>query len=77
MPLLNDPKFVQDRKDMTGRSWAKPAIAEGRPEALAHMREFFQLLESTILADGRDWVLNTEKPTLADIHGKKPFQAEA
>ncbi|KAL8987840.1 MAG: hypothetical protein Q9177_003003 [Variospora cf. flavescens] len=73
MPLLNDPKFVQDRKDMTGRSWAKPAIAEGRPEALAHMREFFQLLESTILADGRDWVLNTEKPTLADIHAVWPF----
>ncbi|KAL8971854.1 MAG: hypothetical protein Q9197_003060 [Variospora fuerteventurae] len=73
MPVLNNPKFVQDREDMTGRSWAKSAIAEGRPEALAHMREFFQLFESTILADGRDWVLNTEKPTLADIHAVWPF----
>lgn len=77
MPMLNDSKFVQDRGEFTGRSWAKSAIAEARPEALAHMREFFQMLESTILADRRDWVLKTEKPTLADIHSKQSCQAEA
>ncbi|KAL9596132.1 MAG: hypothetical protein Q9219_005993 [cf. Caloplaca sp. 3 TL-2023] len=72
MPLLNDPKFVKDREDYTGRSWAKPDFSSGRPEALAHIRECFQFLESTILADGRHWVLKTEKPSLADIHGALP-----
>ncbi|KAL9050630.1 MAG: hypothetical protein Q9206_005013 [Seirophora lacunosa] len=71
LPMLNDSKFVQDRGEFTGRGWAKSAIAEARPEALAHMREFFQMLESTILADGRDWILKSEKPTLADIHTVK------
>ncbi|KAL9006031.1 MAG: hypothetical protein Q9188_001209 [Gyalolechia gomerana] len=73
MPLLNDPKWVKDREDYTGRSWAKSDISKTRPEALAHMREFFELLESTILADDRHWILNTEKPTLADIHAIWPF----
>lgn len=77
LPMLNDSKFVQDRGEFTGRGWAKSAIAEARPEALAHMREFFQMLESTILADGRDWILKSEKPTLADIHSKQSCQAEA
>ena len=69
MPLMKDSKFVKDREDYMGRSWAKSDVINSRPEALAHMREFFQLLESTILADGREWVLKTEKPSLADIHG--------
>ncbi|KAL8843336.1 MAG: hypothetical protein Q9170_000194 [Blastenia crenularia] len=73
MPILDDPKFIKDREDLAGRSWAKSDITRGRPEALAHMREFFQFLESTILADGRDWVLNSEKPSLGDIHAIWPF----
>ncbi|KAL8945055.1 MAG: hypothetical protein Q9216_000039 [Gyalolechia sp. 2 TL-2023] len=73
MPLLSDPKWVKDREDYTGRSWAKSDISRSRPEALAYMREFFQLLESTILADNRYWVLGSEKPTLADIHAIWPF----
>ena len=70
MPLLNDPKFIKDREDLTGRSWAKDEIVQKRPEALADMREMFGLLETTLLADGREWILKTEKPSLADIEGK-------
>ncbi|KAI4240165.1 MAG: hypothetical protein L6R40_005298 [Gallowayella cf. fulva] len=73
MPLLNDPKWVKDREDYMGRSWAKEDVAKGRPEALAHLRGAFDLLESTLLADGRDWVLGTEKPSLADIEAIWPF----
>ncbi|KAL8693766.1 MAG: hypothetical protein Q9218_001462 [Villophora microphyllina] len=73
MPLLNDPKWVKDREDYMGRSWAKADIAKGRPEAITHMREFFGLAESTILADGRTWILNTERPSLADINAIWPF----
>lgn len=71
MPLINDPKFTKDREDYTGRSWAKADIAKMRPEALAEMRDMFRFLEITLLADGRDWILKTERPSLADIEGKR------
>ncbi|KAL8776736.1 MAG: hypothetical protein Q9213_008155 [Squamulea squamosa] len=73
MPLLNDPKWVKDREDYMGRSWAKEDIIKGRPEAHVHLREAFELLETTLLADGRHWVLETEKPSLADIEAIWPF----
>ncbi|KEF61195.1 uncharacterized protein A1O9_02760 [Exophiala aquamarina CBS 119918] len=67
MPLLNDPRFVKDREDLTSRPWSKEGIDANRPEALASIRSGFQFLESTLMADGRDWVLKTNGPTLADI----------
>ncbi|KAL8956306.1 MAG: hypothetical protein Q9183_006341 [Haloplaca sp. 2 TL-2023] len=73
MPLLNDPKFAKDREEFMGRSWQKEDIAKARPEAIAHMRGFFDFLENTILADGRSWVLNTPEPMLADIEAIWPF----
>jgi hypothetical protein len=71
MPLLNDPKFTKDREDFSGRSWGKDQIEAMRPEAVAHIRSGFNLLETTMLADGRDWILKTAKPSLADVEGKK------
>ena len=70
MPLLNDPKFTKDREDFSGRSWDKENIEAMRPEAIAHIREGFSFLEKTLLADGREWILKTERPSLADIEGK-------
>lgn len=70
MPLLNDPKFVKDREDLTSRPWSKQGIDANRPEAVAAIRSGFHFLESTLLADGRDWVLKTDRPTLADIEGE-------
>ncbi|ETI23372.1 hypothetical protein G647_05173 [Cladophialophora carrionii CBS 160.54] len=67
MPLLNDPHFTKDREDYSGRSWSKEQIEANRPEALASIRSAFNVLETTLLADGRDWVLKTDHPTLADI----------
>jgi len=67
MPLLNDPHFTKDREDYSGRSWSKEQIAANRPEALAVIRSAFNTLETTLLADGREWVLKTNQPTLADI----------
>ncbi|KAI9812281.1 MAG: hypothetical protein M1827_004730 [Pycnora praestabilis] len=68
LPLLKDANFVKDREEYTGRSWAKEAIAKMRPEALNELRDMFTFLETTLLADGRDWILRTEKPSLADIN---------
>jgi len=73
MPLLNDPKFTKDREDFSGRSWDKNQIEAFRAEALAHIRGGFTLLETTLLADDRDWILKTEKPSLADIEAVWPF----
>ena len=69
LPLLKDPKFQADRKDFTGSEWTSEAMEAMRPEALAHIRDAFHLLETTLLSDGRDWILKTEKPSLADIEG--------
>ena len=70
LPLLNDPKFIKDREDYSGRSWSQGNIKAMRPEALSHIREAFEFLENGFLADGREWILKTEKPALADIEGQ-------
>lgn len=70
MPLLRDPKFTKDREDYTGRPWTKESIDRNRPEALVEMHRAFETIETTLLADGRDWVLKTAGPGLADIEGE-------
>jgi glutathione S-transferase len=70
---MNDPAFRKDREGFSGQrpgGWSKEKTEKGRPEALAHIRDAFELLESTLLADGRTWILKTDKPSLADIEGK-------
>ncbi|KAF2139017.1 uncharacterized protein K452DRAFT_290114 [Aplosporella prunicola CBS 121167] len=73
MPVLQDPKFLEDRKSFSGRSWDKEDLRRGRPESMVHIRDAFALLESTLLADGRDWILKTERPSLADIEAIWPL----
>jgi glutathione S-transferase len=70
LPNMQDPAFIKDRSEMGGQSWSKEKIERGRPEAMVHMRDAFELLETTILSDGRKWIFGTEKPGLADIEGK-------
>jgi hypothetical protein len=36
---------------------------------LVDIKIAFEFLETTLLADGREWILKSEKPTLADIKG--------
>lgn len=70
LPAMKDPKFQKDREALSGRSWKKETLDRGRPESEAHIRNAFEFLETTLLADGRDWVLKTDKPSLADIEGE-------
>ena len=72
-PVLKDEKFKRDREQYTGRSWKKEDMDAVRPEALADMRTAFENLEEGLLADGRDWVLGTQNPSLADIEAIWPF----
>ncbi len=73
LPLLKNSVFTKDREQYSGRSWNKESMERARPEALVHLREGFEFLETTLLADGREWILKTEKPSLADIEGTNPF----
>ena len=73
LPLMKDPKFMKDREDFSGRPWNPDAVRASRPEALCHLREAFDFLETGFLADGRTWILATDKPSLADIHAVWPF----
>ncbi|KAI9709975.1 MAG: hypothetical protein M1820_003053 [Bogoriella megaspora] len=65
-PALQDPKFRKDREGYSGRSWDLKEIERNRPEAVAYMRQAFELLEE-LLSDGRDWISGTERPSLGDI----------
>jgi hypothetical protein len=72
-PAMKDPVFQRDREGFSGRKghWAKERLERARPESLVHIKDAFELLESTLLADGRDWVFKTEKPSLGDIEGRE------
>lgn len=73
LPIFKDPNFLKDRADfMNGRSMAGGSPT-AKPEALADIRNAFELLETTLLADGREWVLKTEGPSLADIEAVWPL----
>lgn len=52
---------------------SREAAAALRPEALNEIGNAMELLETTLLADGRDWILGTEGPSLADIEAVWPF----
>ncbi|KAK6841468.1 hypothetical protein PG990_006530 [Apiospora arundinis] len=75
MPGSNDPRFLADRAEMMGlpRDGPSPISAEARaarrPEALCEIAEAMALLESTLLGGDkeRNWLLETERPTLVDI----------
>lgn len=73
LPLLRDPKFQKDRADFTGERLTRDAAAALRPEAVNEIRLVADLLETTLLADGRDWILGTDKPSLADIEAVWPL----
>ena len=70
---MQDPKFTNDREAFSGRSWSEDAVKTLRPEALVHIREAFDFLEDGLLADGREWILKTAGPSLADIEAVWPF----
>ncbi|KMQ43651.1 Glutathione S-transferase, N-terminal [Trichophyton rubrum] len=74
LPSLRDPAFLKDRSTfLTGPKWKMEDMPSLRGEAMVQVKRAFDFLESTLLADGRDWLRKTEKPTLADIHAIWPL----
>lgn len=73
--LVQNKAFLDDRqKLMGGRRMTAENMQAGRPEGLQNMRQAFELMENAFLADGRQWILGTEKPTVADIDAVWPFE---
>lgn len=73
--LVQNKTFLDDRqKLMGGKRMTAENMQAGRPEGLQNMRQAFELMEKTFLADGRQWILGTEKPTVADIDAVWPFE---
>lgn len=78
-PMLRDPRFQTDRADLVGlpdgapSPFSREALEARRPECLTAIRDGVELLETTLLADGRDWVMGGAGPGLADIEAVWPF----
>lgn len=72
-PLAKDARFRKDREDFSGTKFDAERMAKARNEALVDIRRAFEMLETTFLADGRAWILETETPSLADIEGTVPY----
>lgn len=67
-PLVKDEKFIKDRTELWGEGWDRKTREKKRPEALVNMRGCFELLEKTVLSDGREWIGGGKTPGLPDIH---------
>jgi glutathione S-transferase len=70
--VFADPEFIKDREQFSGRKgfWDKDKMEAAKPESAVHIRDAFELLETTLLADGRDWIFKTQEPSLGDIEGE-------
>ncbi|KAL4923435.1 glutathione S-transferase family protein [Aspergillus undulatus] len=70
-PLINDEAFMKDRVDMMGIDGPGSKFADfvlaTRPDAIIAVKNDLEFLETTLLADGRQWLAKTETPSLADI----------
>lgn len=73
LPFLKDPAYFRDRGDFVGRELSAEGMHRARPEALGVVERAFGLLEGTLLADGREWVLGTEGPSLTDVEAVWPL----
>ncbi|KAJ7648384.1 hypothetical protein DFH06DRAFT_1332619 [Mycena polygramma] len=60
------PEFVKDRETLLGGPINFEAMAAGRPKSLSALSTHFALVEDQ-LSDGREWLFDTELPSLADI----------
>ncbi|KAI0677054.1 hypothetical protein C8Q78DRAFT_63602 [Trametes maxima] len=60
------PEFVKDRSSWLGKTIDPDAMAANQPVVKSWLVSHLSLLEEQ-LADGREWLLDTETPSLADI----------
>lgn len=73
LPFFKDPVFLKDRGEFLGGKLTTEAMDKGRPDAINEIKRAFEFLEHGLLADGRDWVLGTDGPRVADIEAIFPL----
>lgn len=73
LPLFKDPKFTADRASMSGRPWSAAFLERARPEALVEVCAAIAFLENGLLADGRNWLLNTPQVSSVDLEAIWPL----
>jgi glutathione S-transferase len=73
LPMFKSKTFVADRADLSGGKFDGAMMAAARPVATNEFKRAFELLEKTLLSDGRNWVCDTPKPSVADIEAVWPF----
>lgn len=66
-PLVQNEVWMKDRFEGSGGQFTKEKLVENRAWCLSQLRLWFGIVEK-FLADGREWILGTEKPSLSDIH---------
>lgn len=70
-PILKDPKWIKDREDFSGGKWDAKTRDRARPDAVIAIRDACELLERTVLSDGRKWAMGSDEPGLVDIEGMR------
>lgn len=70
--FLTDPVFVADRAKLLGFDF-RSSVVQRQPAATSEVLATFELLETTLLTDGREWLLKTERPTTVDIEAIWPI----
>ncbi|OSC98982.1 hypothetical protein PYCCODRAFT_1438790 [Trametes coccinea BRFM310] len=60
------PEFVNDRRAWLGKDFDPDAMEANQPIVKSQLVSHLALLEEQ-LADGREWLMDTETPSLADI----------
>lgn len=66
-PLVQNKVWMKDRFDGSGGMFTKEALVQNRSWCLSQIRLFYIMMEK-LLADGRDWILGSANPTLAELH---------
>ncbi|KAL1797067.1 hypothetical protein ACET3X_005607 [Alternaria dauci] len=72
--FLSNDAFIEDRRKLMGGRFIARGMEAGRPEGAQNLQQAFDMLETTFLAHGRNWILNTPEPSLADIDAVWPFK---
>ena len=75
LPGAKDSAFMKDRADLVSSKTFYPpqVLSNMTPDAITRVKRFFHFLETTLLSDGRQWILGTSAPSQADIEAVWPL----
>lgn len=65
--LMQIEEWRADRSELIGIPFTSNTLKTVLPDALAHTRLHLQMIEHSLLADGRRW-LGRDNPVLSDVH---------